>query len=250
MKRHFLATTALALLPALALAADLPARVVKAPAMAPAAPLSWTGFYLGVQGGGAWSRASLSGAFDDGIGAVWSSKQSWSSGLIGGFAGYDYQFGLMVVGIEADVNARLGDHTGSLPGVNGIFVTTGWKSEADWDASVRARLGVLATPQLLLYATGGAAFSDYKFSNANATPANVYWGGTNIYGGSRVGWTAGAGAQYALTRNWNVRFDYRYTNYGTKSATGIFDVGKGPGTGSYRSKITDSRATGGIAYKF
>jgi outer membrane immunogenic protein len=235
----------------MAMAADLPIRVAKAPVRAAAAPLNWTGFYLGVQAGGVWSKASLSGAFDDILdSSVWASKQSWTSLLIGGFAGYDYQIGRMVVGIEGDLNARSGDGTGSLPSTYGVNVTSNWKSEANWDASLRARLGALVTDQLLLYLTGGVAFSNFKFSNAAvASESNVYWGTRNIYGGSRTGWTAGTGAQYAMTQNWNVRVEYRHTDYGTKSAAGTYDFGKG-GPGSYRSKITDDRGTVGLAYKF
>lgn len=244
-----LATTALITLPGFATAADLP---VKARMAAPTT-LNWTGFYLGVQLGGVRSKASLSGDFDDGNSSIWASNQSWTSALIGGYAGYDYQIGRMVVGIEGDLNARLHDGEGSLPSVYGIAITNNWKSQANWDASLRGRLGALVTAQFLVYATAGVAFSDFKFSNSGvASETDVYWGTRNIYGGSRIGWTAGAGGQYAFTPNWSARLEYRHTDYGTKAANGTFtfDTGKGAGTGSYRAKITDDRLTVGLAYKF
>jgi opacity protein-like surface antigen len=53
-----------------------------------------------------------------------------------------------------------------------------------------------------------------------------------------------------MTRNWNVRIDYRHTDYGTKSGLARYDNGKGLGTGRFSSTITDDRVTGGLAYKF
>jgi outer membrane immunogenic protein len=249
MKRILLASTTLVAMSTVALGADMAVR--KAPARIVAPATSWTGFYIGAQAGGVWSDASLSGAYTDGIGSsAWSSSQSWTSALIGGFAGYDLQVGQYVVGIEGDINARPGHGTGSLPSVFGIGVTNGWVSKARSDASIRARLGVLATDQFLLYLTGGVAFANFKLSNPNVASENdVYWGTRNIYGGSRTGWTFGGGGQYAIAPHWSVRVEYRHTDFGTKSGSGTFDFGKG-GPGSFRAKITDDRVTGGVAYKF
>lgn len=234
------------LLPAVALVTDRPAS---------AAPFEWTGFYIGAQTGGVRPKASISGAFSDLFDSSrWSSEQSWTSPFLGGFVGYDYRIGRFVLGFEGDLNARFNDGTGSLPSVYGIDVTKNWKSESKWDASLRARFGVLATEQLLLYATGGAAFSNFRFSNADVhSDADVYWGTRNIYGGNRTGWTLGAGGQWAFTQNWSVRIEYRHSDYGTESgkARAQFDTGKGVvGSGSYKVKIVDDRVTIGLAYKF
>ena len=248
MKRILLeSTAALLLLPAVVMVADKPAS---------AAPFEWTGFYIGAQTGGVWSKASISGSFSDtSDSSRWSSEQSWASPLLGGFVGYDYQFGRIVLGFEGDLNARFNDSTGSLPSVYGIVVTKNWESESTWDASLRARFGVLATDQFLFYVTGGAAFSNFRFSNADVhSNADVYWGTRNIYGGSRTGWTLGAGGQWAFTQNWSLRLEYRYSDYGTESgkASALFDTGKGAtvGSGSHRVKIVDNRVTIGLAYKF
>lgn len=239
MKRYLLAGTALAVLP-----------VFAAPANANS--FSWTGFYVGVQGGGVRSQAGLSGAYADTFSSsVWTADQSWTSGLFGGFAGFDYQVGRFVIGVEGDLNARFGEGTGTLPLVYGIEPNTGWNSHAHWDAGIRGRLGVLATDQILLYVTGGWAFANFNFSNPGAAGSrNLYFQLENIYGGDRSGWSIGGGIQYAMSRNWSARVEFRHTDYGTFSGTTTFDSGKGPGAGTFQSKLTDDRVTGGLAYRF
>src|SRR5437870_4720407 len=77
-------------------AADLPGRypppVMKAPVYSPM--YNWTGFYLGLNGGGAWGHTSWdhAGGFDV------------SGGLVGGTAGYNWQTGQFVFGLEGDID--------------------------------------------------------------------------------------------------------------------------------------------------
>src|SRR5580704_13801025 len=74
-------------------------------------------------------------------------------------AGYNYQFySNLVAGVEGDINGRFGE---------GFFPATDLLMRSTWDASLRARLGILVTPRSLLYATGGVAFGDFKTTTAS-----------------------------------------------------------------------------------
>jgi outer membrane immunogenic protein len=159
----------------------------------------------------------------------------------GGFVGYNYQFGRMVVGAEADFAAKKTEssatgttvatatynHTatiGDTVAANRTEFFTGLVRQ-NWDASARLRLGGLITPTILLYGTGGVALGsvDSAFNYSAMTVYNEFGGGsithTTFGAGSwsdtRIGWTAGAGVETALAPNWKVRAEYRFTDLGT-----------------------------------
>jgi len=96
MKRVVFAFVALAATTAIAAAADLARRApyYSAPAPVFAPPFSWTGFYVGINGGGGFGSSN------------WDStgSRNVSGGLVGGTVGYNYQFGQAVEGIEGDVD--------------------------------------------------------------------------------------------------------------------------------------------------
>ena len=106
---------------------------------------SWTGGYIGIQGGGLWSHSSFNesdtGLFSD----------NFNGGLLGGYAGYNYQAGAWVFGIEGDFNGVWNDETFN---VGGFDVDVG----TDYLASVRGRVGY-AIDRTLLFATAGVAFT-------------------------------------------------------------------------------------------
>jgi outer membrane immunogenic protein len=110
-------------------------------------PFSWTGIYLGVQGGYAWGEVN----FDDGSGLTvsWPQHEGWFGG---GYAGFNLQLNPFVVGVEGDVNGGNGD--------SATHVRGGYSVRTDIDAlaSVRGRVG-LAADRLLFFATGGRAWA-------------------------------------------------------------------------------------------
>src|SRR5271166_3433873 len=105
MKRLLLASAAVAALAAPAFAADLPvAYPTKAPAYV--AAYNWTGFYVGVNLGGAWARNTNTDTFFNaaGVPVGINSSSSTNSGVIGGGQiGYNWQTGNLVFGLEADI---------------------------------------------------------------------------------------------------------------------------------------------------
>lgn len=142
-----------------------------------------------------------------------------------------------------------------------------------WDASVRARLGYLATPSLLVYLTAGPARQHIETSSNCSTIASgglfaacASGGGFNrltppvlAHSDTRLGWTVGGGAEYLLTSNWSLRGEYRYADYGRANFTDVrtcaaacalFALGGGNETVAYDVHLRTHTATFGLAYKF
>src|SRR5262245_59074613 len=182
----------------IASAADLPRN---APAIAPTPiPPSWTGFYIGGDLGGAWMRGQDYAFADPGNAAfdscgpctlpyqsqVLSGDRDLS--VLGGFhVGYNWQFApSWLLGVESDFAwTGLKSHasgplfsnagpTSAIVPVSGSLLS--FETEADWLASLRARLGWIFQPNWMVYATGGVAWGHFK-SSANATCPTITAGG-------------------------------------------------------------------------
>lgn len=161
----------------------------------PAAPMAeppvatWTGAYVGLTGGYAFAgRTELPGETinTDGF-------------LLNGFVGYNYQVGNIVAGAEADIGYSWED------GSDG-----GFTSDSGVEGSLRARLGYVVSPTVLLYATAGGAAKDLEVSGPGFSESNTM-----------IGWTAGAGADVMVTDNVFGRVEYRYTDFGSETFDGV-----------------------------
>jgi outer membrane immunogenic protein len=194
MKRHlsvFAGVLGLALSFGAASAADLsrPPPPTKAPAFVPPY-YNWTGFYIGVNGGGGWGRSTwspLPGQFDT------------SGGLVGGTIGYNWQFGQWVWGLEGD--ADWSDIQGSTTGLGCGFAAS-CTTRNDFLATIRGRLG-FAADRWMPYATGGLAIGNIKASNLFGSVDQT-----------NAGWTAGGGIEFALASNWTAKVEYLYVDLG------------------------------------
>jgi outer membrane immunogenic protein len=199
-----------------AFASDLPTnKTPPAPTAPLPAPFSWTGFYLGVQGGYVWGDSHR-------YWPAFGTHNSHTSdgGVFGGQAGYNYQFSTnWVAGVEAsaawaDVNGQ-----STCPNPNANCRTT-----ADFVGDVSGRLGY-AIDRTLLFAKGGVALVDQDhFGIFPATPAFNEEGGKGV----RAGFLLGAGVEYAFTNNITAKVEYDYIGLGTDAfnanrvATGAF----------------------------
>jgi outer membrane immunogenic protein len=228
LKLVLMAGVASVALASAALAADLPTRKAPpAPYVPVVAPFSWTGFYVGANVGGIWGSGSssvnavyngnpvASGYFPTSVG---SGSSGW---LGGGQAGYNYQIGQTVLGIETDFQGSSNSHSSTFTGatygapINGALTYT-TERNLDWIGTTRARLGFSPMPDnhLLLYATGGLAYGGGNASISATAPNGASWYASNS--STEVGWTIGGGAEYALTQNWTVKAEYLY--YSLQSA--------------------------------
>jgi outer membrane immunogenic protein len=150
--------------------------------------------------------------------------------IAGGQVGYNWQSGVTVLGLEADADwSNLKNTTGAIndPFFFGKNSTGTITSRIDWLATFRGRAGIAATPNLLLYVTGGAAAAGLKVSysgiSTDTPPFNVppFTLPPQNFSSSKTlfGWTAGFGAEFALGSNWSVKGEYLHAAF--DSATPI-----------------------------
>jgi outer membrane immunogenic protein len=190
-----------------ALAADLPLKA-KAPPPVVAPVYNWSGFYVGGELGGLWARAD--GSFVNPPPATYSNKGSTGAG--GGFIGVQYQWDKVVLGAEANVVALFSRNLGAssctpLAACSAGTTIGNSLSSAVW--SVGPRFGI-AAGNWMPYATGGYAAT--RLSNTLFTAAGTILEG---YRNDRSGWYAGAGVDWAYTRNWIFGVEYRHYDFGT-----------------------------------
>ena len=225
MYRKFLLASvgALALTGSAALAADLPSRAPPPVYLPPPPIFTWTGIYVGGQIGYAWASGNNDfTGFDPffGTGGTFISTTLGGnpSGVIGGgHVGYNYQINQWVFGLEGSVDGTSLRNTAAAFFPDGTTITA--QSRADIQGSIRGRLGI-AWDRALIYATGGVAFGGFNTNVSIFNPGTTLVGGVPFFANgsvssTRVGWTVGGGVDYAITNNWSVFAEYRYTNWGS-----------------------------------
>jgi outer membrane immunogenic protein len=204
----------------------------------------------------------------------------------GGFVGFNYQINAFVLGLEGDFGWADSERTfvgnayplvlrGTATSDATFFLKT------TWDASIRGRLGVVPLPGVLVYGTAGAAWIHTEATSTCASFPGAACGGVN--GGitaispflpvavteteTRIGWTAGGGADVILGGGFFLRAEYRYSDYGkatyTETRTGgvvsftpFFPFGPTfvgpPGTAkiNYSLALQSHTTKFGLGYKF
>src|SRR5262249_32253511 len=230
-----------------AFAADM---AVKAPPSAPAPVPTWTGFYGGIQFGGAWSDEAVTLSPNDPIsanflgGVVFGDSAGVTnyripqSGPVAGFeAGYNWQWSNWLLGLEADFSfaGMSGIASASSRPIAGVFFQSATAQQStDWFGTIRGRLGWLATPNLLVFGTGGFAYgrvSDSANWMFSPPPGGIGIGffpfaitciaGVPCYAGGsasiRTGWTAGGGIEYLLDQHWSAKLEYQFVDLGSET---------------------------------
>src|SRR5829696_5076445 len=146
-------------------------------------PDSWAGPYLGGNLGYAWGSVA--------------NNPTKPSGFVGGVqAGYNWQNGAFVFGVEGDIQATGAEET---------FAP--WKFSNPWFGTVRGRAGV-AMNNILFYATGGLAYGNLRGEVGGLSENRT-----------GLGWTAGLGMEVGLTPNWSARVEYLYIDLTDRSYT-------------------------------
>lgn len=263
IRKVLLSTVAIVAVSASAFAADLPSRRAPPVYVPPVVPLfSWTGFYVGGDVGYAFGRDSVRqvaaplGAGPDvfyntgtpngtsggaHIGYNFSTQSLPVLGqLAGGFSSLPFIGGFGgaggVVGVEGDVQGT--DYRSAQTFGAAVFTTRN-----QINGSARGRIGI-AVDRALFFATGGAAFA--QFQNTYAFP--TFAGGYQNLTHTRIGWTVGGGMEYAITTQFSLRAEYRYTDYGRYTDVPTFNVAAPASTFSHHDTV--QRVTVGFSYKF
>jgi outer membrane immunogenic protein len=184
----------------------------------PAAPMeepplnTWSGPYAGI---------GLGYAFGESEDETFGNSIDTDGFLLNGFVGFNYQAGNIVGGAEADIGYNFSEGSNA-----------GTTSESSWEGSLRARLGYVVTPEILLYVTAGGAAKQLDITAAGGSDNNTM-----------LGWTAGAGADVMVTEQIFGRVEYRYTDFGSDGfSTGL------PVASEVNDR--DHRVTFGLGMKF
>ncbi len=211
------------------LAADLGPPIYKGPPPAEPyiVPFSWSGFYLGLNGGYGWGDADVSNAFGN---FTTDTQNGW---LVGATAGYNLQTGNWVWGLEGDIDYALIKGNTSNTVTVGPCAAAGCTVKDTWFGTARARIGY-SISHFLPYITGGAAFGGLKVDSSNGNSS------TN----TSIGWTAGAGMEWAFTAAWSAKLEYLYADLG-KSTCDVATCGIST---DVEPKINIVRA--GVNYRF
>jgi opacity protein-like surface antigen len=205
--------------------------ITKGPALPPVVTaVNWTGFYLGGFLGGDSGTSSITFVGDG-------NTRPRLAGLIaGGQAGYNWQLGRYVLGIEGDAgwtNKRgartCGAETGAVNNGAGVFTPFFFtcQNELDWVATLTGRLGA-TWERALIYVKAGGAWTHETFTatciagpqngieRTCLSPAGLF---TNAFGASddRFGLTAGFGTEFALNANWSAKAEYNYIDFGSET---------------------------------
>jgi outer membrane immunogenic protein len=246
-------------------AADMAPRMYsKAPAPA-AIVYEWTGFYIGGNVGYSWGRASntetISNTATGAVLATANSRNDVNGVIGGGQIGYNWQAQNWLFGLEADIQGS--DEKGSTSflcvacGDGPRDITSALTQKLNWFGTARGRVGVLVTPTILLYGTGGLAYGEVDTGGSITGPtlqaplATVVFPGTSS---TRVGWTAGAGVEGRIAGNWSAKLEYLYMDLGTVSsgpiATTVLDTLRRPVSVAYSSHFTDNILRVGLNYRF
>jgi outer membrane immunogenic protein len=225
----------------------------------PAPIWSWTGFYIGGHVGAGWgtSETSLTSfsapiidAINDPISLAFA--QNSRSGFLGGAqAGYNWQSGWAVFGVQADIAGM--DIKGTTP----CLLLLSCTDKSNWLATASGRIGAVALDRILIYAKGGAAWMNTKhtvdtpnFGLGIPIPNQVVNGSGNNWG-----WLVGLGTEYMISKNWTAFVEYDYIQFQKSNETFPLNLGTvglltGPISVSADIKNTMSIAKVGVNYKF
>jgi outer membrane immunogenic protein len=233
MKTVLMSAIALGAMAVTASAADMP---VRGPAMAPApyvAPIfTWTGFYVGVNAGAAWhGNDNCPGLYDYNYSTLQISHRVTAFGpacnsddtaFTGGVqAGFNWQMGAVVFGLEGDVNwvgneskQRFANYGYAIGGTTYNYTLDG-NPQSNMLGGIRGRLG-WSFDRALIYVTGGAAFRSsgdaegifvYK---SDGTLLATYSSASNR---NNVGWSLGGGLEWAFTNNVSFKIEYLHSQF-------------------------------------
>src|SRR5665213_795431 len=193
-------------------ASDFP---VKAHAIAPAA--SWEGWYVGLHAG----IVSNQSKFDPGYGSYGNSQNA--TGFIGGGQiGYNWQRGMYVFGLEADVSGLTGT---TKQGASDPTKGNALEARISWLSTFRARAGWLIDPSTLLYVTGGLAVGgvkdDFNINGLNSSSGSATYVANTFKSAhkTKAGWTLGGGLETIVNTKWTLGLEALYVDLGNSTAT-------------------------------
>jgi outer membrane immunogenic protein len=195
-------------------------------------PVTWRGFYLGGNIGGAWASSSLS----DNQTTI--SFDRDTNGFIGGVqVGYNYQIGNLVLGVEWDFDWTSIDAAGTItvPGVIGPLHAT---ADIEWISTLAGRIGLALDRTLVFIKVGGG----WVRNEASITQLTT---GASVSASNTTGvWVVGGGFEYALAPNWTAKFEYDFVGLSDRTLPGFV------GTRAFELERDVQQVKVGLNFKF
>jgi outer membrane immunogenic protein len=212
---------------------------------AQAAEQRWTGFYAGASLGAGSARATADFSVL-GVPAI-SGSEKLDGFVGGGQAGYNRQFGWLVVGAELDVQFATQKASSSQAcaalACGLVSITQSSSDKLTWFGTLRPRVGV-AAGAFLIYGTGGIAYGRFEDTNTLTTLLGSV---TTTTIDQHAAWVYGGGIEGAINQNWSVKFEYLFMDSGT--VTTNYSL-LGVGLITEKSRMTESLIRAGINYRF
>jgi outer membrane immunogenic protein len=242
--RHSVVLAALGALVAIhtASAADMPLKARPVPTVA---AYSWTGCYLGIEGGGSWGHSRDMNSDPTAGPLAEIGANSLGGGLVGGTVGCNYEVNSWVFGIEGD--ASWTDAQGSGNAIPPFLASTVANFRESSFSTVRGRIGYAFADRWLAYATGGLAVTTARLNISDSV-----FGINQSQSQTATGWTVGGGLEYAFYQNWSAKVEYLHADFGN---IGYFDPTLALAGGAYlllhqSVHPTDDLVRAGINYRF
>jgi outer membrane immunogenic protein len=191
----------------------------------------WGGFYIGLNGGGGFGSSQWT------LGGIGTSVFNTGGFLLGGTVGFNYPISEVLVGLEGDLDWSTFDGSASGCAVNSAGGIAACETKNNWLGTARARAGY-ALDRMMIFVTGGAAFGGVQ---TGLNPPATFDTATH------VGWTAGAGVEYALSPAWIVKAEYLFVDFNNASCVTVANCGTAAGA---TAVLTENLLRAGINYKF
>lgn len=237
---------------------------------------TWDGFYVGINGGAGIMNSGPSITQTGSLSSLLPADTTSPKGFLGGGQfGFNKQFGVWVVGLEATFDfTGIKSDNGATSSANRTFLTNNLatttstsinSTKLDWLSTVVARAGITPWQHAWLYAKAGLAFGRITTSSGSnvTTVANSNLGATWCANGTiscpagsgaqetsstKTGWTVGTGLEVALDRQWSFRGEVNYFDLG--NVGGAYGTAGSPATVTYNSAIHGWTALAGVNLRF
>ncbi len=193
-------------------AADLP--VYRAPAQVAAPAYNWSGFYVGGHLGFGWGREDL--APTGIVGLIVPPISVDHVGFIGGVtAGWNYQYGRVVLGVEGEATWSDMDGSSTHNFLFGLIPNARVTSSISnrFVGTVAGRVGV-AFDTLLYYGKFGLACADNEYSVRATVPGFQF---ASSISETEVGWMVGAGIEWGFYSNWSAKLEGNFMDFGQRN---------------------------------
>jgi outer membrane immunogenic protein len=223
---------------------------------------TWTGYYLGLNGGYSWGKSHTDGFFNDSfLGTAFATSSSFGlDGKVFGIqTGYNFQVGRWVWGIEADAQLTAEHADPKFPCPDGVCNPAGpvlaafdQSQKLDWFGTLRARFGASIAPNAIVYVTGGAAVAGLRTAGTvfgfdiTGAPLSNSFGNITI----NAGWTVGGGIETRVCGNWTAKIEYLYASLGSITANMNNQESLMALTTTFNSRLNDQIVRAGVNYKF